>query len=235
MPIVIESVSLESYLLWLSSQNSPPSNPNPFISRLNFAPRVTSFSTLVLDCPKARATLGNPPCIPGLIQAKHHYSTISPLNFKDKLPKGPWSWTVPGLKEILVGLCLGDLYIRRDKPTHNAQLVFRQGVHNLGYLYHLFDLFKEYCISPPKTENLFDKRVTKSYTSTYFRTSCLPCFNEYRLLFYPEGRKIIPSNIGDLLTPLGLAYLALLGVPPEGWSWTVPRPGLGLRRRFFLT
>jgi hypothetical protein len=32
MPIVIQSVSLEQYLLWLSSQNSPPNSPlhNPY-------------------------------------------------------------------------------------------------------------------------------------------------------------------------------------------------------------
>lgn len=31
-----------------------------------------------------------------------------------------------------------------------------------------------------------------------------------RNLFYYEGKKIIPSNLGDLLTPLGLAYLAMV-------------------------
>jgi hypothetical protein len=34
----------------------------------------------------------------------------------------------------------------------------------------------------------------------------LPCFNELLELFYADGKKVIPNNIGDLLTPLGLAY-----------------------------
>ena len=35
----------------------------------------------------------------------------------------------------------------------------------------------------------------------------MPCFNELHNLFYHEGRKIVPLNISELLTPLGLAYL----------------------------
>jgi hypothetical protein len=33
----------------------------------------------------------------------------------------------------------------------------------------------------------------------------LPCLNELNQLFYPEGKKVVPLNIGDLLTPAGLA------------------------------
>ena len=34
----------------------------------------------------------------------------------------------------------------------------------------------------------------------------LPCFNEFHNLFYPNGSKLVPLNIGELLTPLSLAY-----------------------------
>ena len=34
----------------------------------------------------------------------------------------------------------------------------------------------------------------------------LPCFNKLYLLFYKVKKKVIPSNIGDYLTPLSLAY-----------------------------
>ena len=37
-------------------------------------------------------------------------------------------------------------------------------------------------------------------------TYCLPCFKPIYNLFYLDGKKIIPSNIGELITPLGLAY-----------------------------
>jgi hypothetical protein len=34
----------------------------------------------------------------------------------------------------------------------------------------------------------------------------LPCFNIYRENFYPSGNKIVPHNINELLTPIGLAH-----------------------------
>lgn len=34
----------------------------------------------------------------------------------------------------------------------------------------------------------------------------LTCFNEFRDLFYKLGKKTIPNNIYDLLTPAGLAF-----------------------------
>ena len=39
-----------------------------------------------------------------------------------------------------------------------------------------------------------------------FGTYSLPCFNEFYDLFYPEGTKLIPSNIAELLTDISLAY-----------------------------
>ena len=34
----------------------------------------------------------------------------------------------------------------------------------------------------------------------------MPCFSEFCKPFYSGSLKIIPNNIGDLLTPLGLAH-----------------------------
>lgn len=34
----------------------------------------------------------------------------------------------------------------------------------------------------------------------------LPCLNYYRDWFYPEGTKVVPADIGEHLTPLGLAH-----------------------------
>lgn len=34
----------------------------------------------------------------------------------------------------------------------------------------------------------------------------LPCFNEYKNLFYALNVKKVPDNIYDFLTPRGLAY-----------------------------
>nr|QVG61556.1 hypothetical protein [Rhizoctonia sp.] len=46
----------------------------------------------------------------------------------------------------------------------------------------------------------------KIFSRVKFSTRALPCFNELYELFYPLGKKIVPLNIAELLTPLGLAY-----------------------------
>lgn len=45
-----------------------------------------------------------------------------------------------------------------------------------------------------------------AYESAYFYTLAFPCLNYYRELFYPNGTKIVPANIGQLLTARGLAF-----------------------------
>jgi hypothetical protein len=111
------------------------------------------------------------------------------------------------LKQILVGNLLGDLYCRKRFKTGNAVFRFEQGICHNEYIEHLHDLFESYCPSLPKTTNrLPDKRTGKIYNSVYFTTYALPCFNELYYLFYVEGKKVIPLNIGELLTPLGLCY-----------------------------
>jgi hypothetical protein len=78
---------------------------------------------------------------------------------------------------------------------------------NKDYIYHLYELFEPYCRSVPKiTNRLPDKRTGKVYSSVRFNTYSLPCFNEFYNLFYLEGKKIIPKNMWDLMTPLSLAY-----------------------------
>ena len=51
-----------------------------------------------------------------------------------------------------------------------------------------------------------DSRTNKEYSSLTLRTKSLPIFTEYYNLFYYKGVKVIPNNIGDILTPLGLAH-----------------------------
>lgn len=70
-------------------------------------------------------------------------------------------------------------------------------------------MFKPYVSQDfkPKSRSFVDKRNNKSYSSISFATLTLPCFTEYRDLFYnSENKKTVPLNIKQLLTPLGLAY-----------------------------
>ncbi|CCO27487.1 LAGLIDADG homing endonuclease (mitochondrion) [Rhizoctonia solani AG-1 IB] len=124
------------------------------------------------------------------------------------------------LKEILVGLILGDLHIFKN-PT-NVRLMFKQGICNKDYLMHLYEIFSAYCSSEPNFTNAApDKRTGVVYTGIYFNTYSLPCFNEFYNLFYKGGVKIVPSNIFELLTPLGLAYFICDDGLFDKWNKTV--------------
>lgn len=114
----------------------------------------------------------------------------------------------PDLMEILVGLLLGDLHSQKREKSVNPRLIFHQGIVHKEYFDYLYELFKFYgtmtpkiCISKPhpKTGN--------THTTVRFSTLALPCFAELHNSFYPEGKKIVPVNIADLLTPRGLGFL----------------------------
>jgi len=111
------------------------------------------------------------------------------------------------LKEILVGLLLGDLHVEKQKTSVNARLKFSQGVIHEYYLLHLYELFQIFCGAVPSLYSSSpDIRTGKVYSALSFKTLSLPCFNELYELFYHDGKKIVPLNIFDLLTPTGLCY-----------------------------
>jgi hypothetical protein len=119
------------------------------------------------------------------------------------------------LKQILIGTILGDVYMRRFSEKSNVRITFRQGVIHASYLLHLYSLFQEFVLTPPSVSTVTDKHTGKIRYNISFTTLSLPCFNEIYELFYlasasglgrEEGKKIIPNNIADFLTPLSLAY-----------------------------
>jgi hypothetical protein len=110
-------------------------------------------------------------------------------------------------KDILVGLLLGDGFSQKPKGCVNTIFRFEQGLVHKDYLVHLYEIFKDYCSILPTIRNLKPQKGTgKIYSSIYFYTYLLPCFNPLYELFYPNGKKIVPLNIAELLTPLGLCY-----------------------------
>lgn len=50
-----------------------------------------------------------------------------------------------------------------------------------------------------------DTRTGNIYSQMQVKTLAFPCLNEFHDLFYPGGKKVVPQNIGQLLTPRALA------------------------------
>ena len=116
------------------------------------------------------------------------------------------------LKEIIIGLMLGDLFAEKRNPNSNTRLQFKQSIKNQVYVDHLFSMFKEYCNSEPKITSSYDNRPGKKEfnVSIKFWTQSLPCFNQFRELFYDDsGNKFIPLNLESLISAKSLAYWAM--------------------------
>jgi hypothetical protein len=76
------------------------------------------------------------------------------------------------------------------------------------YFDYVFSFFISLCVKDytPQSKLVRDNRTKKLYSSITFTTMQLPCFNEFKDLFYVANVKKVPSNIYDLLTPRGLAF-----------------------------
>jgi LAGLIDADG DNA endonuclease family len=96
--------------------------------------------------------------------------------------------------------------MRRFSSKSNVRIVFRQGSINTSYLLQLYSLFQEFVSTPLSISEIKKKETGKLRYNISFVTLALPCFNELYESFYCEGKKIVPSNIADLLTPVSLAY-----------------------------
>jgi len=118
--------------------------------------------------------------------------------------------TIPDdIRDILVGILLGDAHIVRRSSTANSRLVYAQtAVAHKEYFDYVLSFFIAFCINDykPQSRIVRDNRTKKIYSAISFTTMQLPCFNVFRELFYLSNVKVVPDNIYDLLTPRGLAF-----------------------------
>src|SRR5437660_238627 len=110
----------------------------------------------------------------------------------------------PKLKEIIVGLLLGDLHLNINK-NGTCYLKFEQGEIHYEYLMHLYKLFNVYVNTPPKYKIRGYNNKNKPIINWYFNTTTVEAFKELKI-FYNDKKKILPENIEELLTARGLAY-----------------------------
>jgi LAGLIDADG DNA endonuclease family len=113
------------------------------------------------------------------------------------------------VKDVLVGILLGDAHIVKRSLTSNSRLVYAQTAElHKEYFNHVYNIFKLFCVKnyKPKIRFNIDKRTNKEYSVISFTTMQLPCFNEFREIFYLFNVKRVPYNIYELLTPRGLAF-----------------------------
>jgi hypothetical protein len=120
------------------------------------------------------------------------------------------SITIPdNVKEILVGILLGDAHIVRISPLSNSRLVYAQtAIAHKEYFNYVYKIFKPFCAKDytPQFRLVNDNRTKKIYSAISFTTMQLLCFNVFEQMFYILNVKTVPNNIYELLTPRGLAF-----------------------------
>jgi hypothetical protein len=143
-----------------------------------------------------------------------YLSVILPINRSTKgikrlTPKERENITLtPNLKDIIIGLLLGDGHISRRSLTANSRLVYGQSstVH-LEYFNYVFSFFYPiFFVQNYSIQKRVGIREGKEFYAVLFTTMQLPCFNFFKEIFYTNNIKIVPLNIYDLLTPIGLAF-----------------------------
>ena len=117
------------------------------------------------------------------------------------------------VKDVLIGILLGDAHIAKRSSTGNSRLIYAQtAILHKAYFDYVYSFFTIFCVNEykPQSKIVRDKRTNKIYSAISFTTMQLPCFNVFKELFYlaPEAVnvKIVPHNIYELLTPKGLAF-----------------------------
>jgi len=107
---------------------------------------------------------------------------------------------------VIIGLLLSDGWlIFASKANKNARLGFTQSGAHGEYFWFVFCSLSHYCSSYPRVRI----RSHLEYISLEFFTRSMPCITELHSLFYPNGVKIVPYNIYELLTPVALAHLIM--------------------------
>ena len=113
------------------------------------------------------------------------------------------------IKDVLIGILLGDAHIVRRSSTSNSRLVYAQtAVAHKEYFDFVYSLFIPFCAKDytPQLRIVRDNRTNKTYSAISFTTMQLPCFNVFKEIFYVSNVKRVPDNIYELLTLKGLAF-----------------------------
>ncbi len=115
---------------------------------------------------------------------------MSPRILKKKLPLNEFQ------QQVLAGYLLGDGCIETwksvTKQIQVARLKVEQSLTQVEFVNWLFEIFKEFIKTPPKSKK----------HNIYFNTLSSNIFYEFHKMFYQNHKKVIPENIEQLLTPI---------------------------------
>ena len=115
----------------------------------------------------------------------------------DKIPKKQ--------EELIIGSLLGDGRLECRSLANTARLRIHHADSQKDYLFWKFKQLQNLVKTNPKRHEYVDKRYYTKVVSWYFHTKTLVSLSKLYCLFYINGKKVLPENIGAMLTPFALA------------------------------
>ena len=107
--------------------------------------------------------------------------------------------------DVLVGTILGDGFLQKTGEK-NARLRLEHGHKQKDYCLCKGNIFGRLFQGKPNFLERIHPKSQKTYKYCRWQSSSAPAFGKWRKYFYPNGKKIIPNDIGDFLTqPISLA------------------------------
>lgn len=149
----------------------------------------------------------------GLIIGSRYLSS-STNELRKKGPKTPVAPDVSDyLKQVIVGLMLGDLHAERTSINGNTRLRVHISAIHKAYGYYLYHMFSLYVKTAPKEIIRKWNPLTQQFSTSFvFFTLKYSQFNWVFSNFYVKQIesngfiKIVPLNIYESLTAIGLAF-----------------------------
>ena len=103
-------------------------------------------------------------------------------------------------REVLVGVLLGDAHLETQNSGRTYRVKFEYGAEHAEYANHLYELFKEWILTPPQLKH------DATHNNIWFQTVSHSAFRFYAHQFYDEKRKCVPKLIHRYLTERAIAY-----------------------------
>ena len=108
-------------------------------------------------------------------------------------------------KSVLIGTILGDGFLQKTGEK-NARLRLEHSQKQKDYVLWKGKIFGRLFQGKPSFLERIHPKSKETYKYCRWQSNATPAFGKWRKYFYPNGKKIIPSDIGDFLTePITLA------------------------------
>jgi len=119
---------------------------------------------------------------------------------------------------VIIGSLLGDAYGNK-RSGEGVRICYRQSIRHKEYLFWLYTFFynRGYTsnLQPRQYTRTIKNKEGKIYYGYEFNTFTFRSFSWIHSMFYNNGRKVIPKNIYEYLTPLALAVWIM---DDGGWT-----------------